>query len=145
MTGRRDTEHREQAALFEWAAYQRRQRPELSVLFAIPNGGHRSKAAGARLKAEGVRAGIPDVCLPVARCGAAGERYGCLWIEMKSRTGRLSPAQAEMRRLLVSFGGAYALCRSWLEAAEAICAYLDGRHEQGPAETPCEPEYPMRT
>lgn len=37
-------EHNEQAALFHWSVYVENQIPELKLLFAIPNGGHRYKA-----------------------------------------------------------------------------------------------------
>lgn len=72
------SESAEQRALFSWAAMQAKARPELAMLLAIPNGGHRSKATAGRLKAEGVRAGVPDVALPVARAP-----HGGLWIELK--------------------------------------------------------------
>lgn len=51
---------------------------ELALLHHIPNGGARSKATAGRLKAEGVKAGIPDICLPVPKNG-----YGALYIELK--------------------------------------------------------------
>ena len=50
-------EHREQAALFEWARYAGGRYPELALLFAVPNGGRRDAVTGARLKSEGVKAG----------------------------------------------------------------------------------------
>ena len=58
---RRDGEHVEQAALFRWAEFARARLPELTLLHAIPNGGHRHKATAARLKAEGVKRGVPDL------------------------------------------------------------------------------------
>ena len=36
-------------------------------MFRIPNGGSRHPAEAARLKAQGVKAGVPDLCIPVAR------------------------------------------------------------------------------
>ena len=53
------SEHLTQKAFFEWAALQRI--PGIELLHATPNGGGRSKAEAGRLKAEGVRAGQPDV------------------------------------------------------------------------------------
>lgn len=54
-----DREHREQVALFEWVEYQLTRYPELELLFAIPNDGDRHPVVGARLRAEGVRRGVP--------------------------------------------------------------------------------------
>ena len=72
------SEHSEQAALFRWAAMQSKSIPALALLLAIPNGGARSLTTGGRLKAEGVKAGVPDIVLPVPRGS-----YASLWIELK--------------------------------------------------------------
>ncbi len=82
------TEHHEQVALFEWAARQSNMTPELKLLHAIPNGGHRHKAVAANMKREGVKAGVPDVFLPVARYGFHG-----LYIEMKF--GKNAPTRSQ--------------------------------------------------
>lgn len=82
------TEAQEQITLFSWAAVQAI--PELALLYHIPNGGSRHKAEAARLRAEGVRSGVPDLCLPVPRGGCHG-----LYIELKRlRGGRLSEPAA---------------------------------------------------
>jgi hypothetical protein len=79
----RQEEHAHQVTLFEWAALAAmKEYPELSLLFAVPNGGKRSKVTAALLKAEGVKSGVPDVWLPVAR----GPYHGCV-IEMKKPKG----------------------------------------------------------
>lgn len=96
-------------------------------MFAIPNGGHRHKATAGRLKAEGVRAGVPDLCLPVPRNG-----YGALYIELKAprepgstkRAGKLSPAQSEFGRQLIAAGNAWSVCFGWEEARQHIEGYL---------------------
>ena len=59
-------------------------------VFHIPNGGYRNKGEAARLKAQGVRPGVPDLCIPVARGG-----FHSLYIEMKVRGGRTRKSQAE--------------------------------------------------
>jgi len=75
------SEHAHQAALISWWAIAHKAfgLPEYALL-AIPNGGMRNKAVAGKLKAEGVRAGIVDLVLPVSRKG-----YHSLWIEMKQR------------------------------------------------------------
>lgn len=120
----RDSEHAEQAALFRWAEYARARLPELSLLFAIPNGGHRNKVTAARLKAEGVKRGVPDVCLPVARGGAHG-----LYIELKAGSGRATVEQIGWIRALRRQGYAAKVCRGWEETRDAIERYLAGRLE----------------
>ena len=66
------TEAEEQIALFEWAALQSGRFPELALLYHVPNGGSRNKIEAARLRAQGVKSGVPDLCLPVARGGNHG-------------------------------------------------------------------------
>lgn len=57
----------EQTCLFRWAALESGAHPELALLHAIPNGGKWSKSEAARMKAAGVKPGVPDMFLPVAR------------------------------------------------------------------------------
>ena len=76
------TEHQEQVALIHWAKMRSATLPELGLLFAIPNGGERHLFVAKKLKAEGVKPGTPDLCLPVARGG-----YHGLFIEMKRMKG----------------------------------------------------------
>ena len=80
----------EQAALFAWARLAEKQHPELALLFHVPNGGRRDVIEAAHLKAQGVRAGVPDLCLPVARGG-----YHGLYIELKAARGRVQDTQRE--------------------------------------------------
>ena len=83
------TESEEQQALFRWAAYESGAHPELALLYHIPNEGKRSLVAGAKLRAEGLKRGVPDICLPVPR----GKWHG-LYIELKRlRGGRVSDEQ----------------------------------------------------
>ena len=63
---RLDDESGHQEALFEWAAYHMDCMPELEYMHHIPNGGKRDKRTAVALKRQGVKAGVPDICLPVA-------------------------------------------------------------------------------
>lgn len=112
-------EHFEQVALATWAKRQSCTVPELALLFAIPNGGKRSRAVAGKLKAEGVKAGIPDLCLPVAR----GKYHG-LFIELKAKGGRMSESQFEWGRALSAQGYCVHLCVGWGAAKTAIEDYL---------------------
>jgi len=117
------SEHAEQAALFAWADAYRGQRPELALLFAIPNGGARHPAVGAQLRAAGVRAGVPDMMLAAPRLG----RHG-LFIEMKrsDRSNHATPEQTHWLTLLRQHGYMAVVCYGAQEAIGAIEAYLDG-------------------
>ena len=121
-----ESEHKEQVALFRWAEFAAASRPELRLLHAIPNGGHRHKAVAARMKAEGVRRGVPDVFLPIPRGAFAG-----LYIEMKTRRGRVSDEQRRWIEALRAQGYRAEVCREWNAARELIEQYLNGG-ERGP-------------
>ena len=113
-------EGEEQATLFSWASMQSWKYPELALLFHVPNGGARNKAEAGRFKAEGVKAGVPDLCLPVPR----GDRHG-LFIEMKRRDGgTVSKEQKEWLARLTEQGYRAEVCKGWEEAARVIEDYL---------------------
>lgn len=118
------TEHWEQVQLFKWASA----RPELSLMYAVPNGGHRDIRVAAKLKAEGVKPGVPDICLPVARGGFHG-----LYIELKRRKGgRVSPEQMLWIEALMREGYACAVCLGWQEARRTIEEYMeDASNDEG--------------
>ena len=63
------TEHDEQHAVIVWAALNESRYKGLHLLHAIPNAGKRSIGAAKYMQAEGLKSGIPDLCLPVARKG----------------------------------------------------------------------------
>lgn len=113
------TEAQEQAALFEWAAWNVGRHPELRLMFHVPNGGSRNRIEAANLKRQGVKAGVPDVWLPVAR----GAFHG-LVIEMKVGKNKPTENQKEWIRLLNEQKYATRVCYSWQEARNAIEKYL---------------------
>ncbi len=115
----KQVEHQEQAALFEWVALQTKRWPELENIFAIPNGGYRHKTVAAKLQAEGVRAGVPDIFLAVSRAQWHG-----LFIEMKAGRNRPTPAQQEWIARLNRAGYAAVVCYGWLAARQIIEEYL---------------------
>ena len=117
------SEHDEQASLFREAMLRSRLDPRWGLLLAIPNGGMRSKATAGKLKAEGVRAGVPDLFLPVP-CGLA---HG-LWIELKrSKGGRVSPEQEGWARALIEQGYIVSVCYGADEAIHVMRDYLGKR------------------
>lgn len=115
------TEHDEQVAVFRWAAANEYRHPELRWLFAIPNGGHRHPAVAAKLKAEGVRAGLPDVALLCPKNGKSG-----LFIEIKraDHSNHTTPQQDEWITALQSFGYDVVIAYGADAAIQALEEYL---------------------
>jgi hypothetical protein len=114
-------EHDLQANVIQWWSLAHRQWGiDERLLWACPNGGHRHVSVARKLKAEGVRPGIPDLTLAVARHGFHG-----LFIEMKARGGRVSPDQVAMADLLRRQGYNVIVAWSDAEAIKAIEGYLN--------------------
>lgn len=110
----------EQTQLFQWAGLQKCVYPELEYLIAIPNGGSRDKIEAAHLKAQGVKAGVSDILLPVARGG-----YHGLWIELKRRHGgKLSSEQETWLDAMQDEGYMAVCCLGFEEARTVIVEYL---------------------
>lgn len=90
-------------------------------LFAVPNGSRRDKITGARLKAEGVLAGVADLILLVPNA-----RYHALLIEMKTPKGRQSESQRAWQRAVAGNDDyLYVVCRSLEEFMKKIEEYLN--------------------
>lgn len=116
-------ESNEQQTLVAWAKRHEEEWPELRMLYHIPNEGKRSRKTGTRLKAEGLKNGVPDICLPVARGGHHG-----LYIELKRREdSKVTKEQLEWIADLVAQGYVAAVCRGCDEAISLITRYLTGR------------------
>lgn len=109
-----------QAQVITWAKRQVKAYPELARLFHVPNGGQRHAAVAAKLQGQGVKPGVPDLCLPVPRFGCHG-----LWIEMKTQEGRVSVHQKDWIAYLRKAGYRVEICRSFDEAREVLLGYLD--------------------
>lgn len=126
------TEHDEQVTVIEWAAHQTNKYPELDLLYAIPNWRGIGKPfitkSGLKLpplemvrwKQEGVKKGVPDLCLPVAR-----GHYHALYIEMKRNDGVLTEDQKKWHEKLVAYENLVLVCYSADEAIEKIKDYLN--------------------
>ena len=128
------SEHQSQAAVIDWwrLACKGYGLPEFALM-AIPNGGARHPAVGRKLKAEGVRAGIPDLFLAARRklyFGSGGpsdyEYLPGFWIEMKRRPNKPSAEQEAVIHYLLQHGYCVGTCYSADEAIKVIKAYLRG-------------------
>ncbi len=153
----KESEHSHQAALFcycaaamnhgfavadAWAQFgpqsfissQKAGVPELRWLHAIHNQGHGDAVRGAKAKAEGVKAGVADVFLPVCKW-RPDENIVCagLYIEMKKPSekpvkatskGGVSDEQKAFAMFVEKQGYQWNVCYSWQEAVEVIKEYL---------------------
>lgn len=107
----------EQRAVIAWCAASG------VPVYHVPNGGYRNKAEAARLKAQGVKAGVPDLCVPMARGG-----YHGLYVEMKDAgsKGRVSDKQREWLALLRAEGYCAWVCHGANDAIGLIERYRKG-------------------
>jgi len=107
LTDRIPTEHEEQRELVKWF----RQTFGEVRIFAIPNGGARSITTAAKLKVEGVSAGVPDLYVPAWK----------LWIEMKRMSGGVvSKDQKDWHSYLMSIGDTVIVCKGADAAKQMI-------------------------
>lgn len=91
-------------------------------IYHVPNEGKRSAAGGANLRAQGLRKGFPDLCVPMAR-----GKYHALYIEMKAADGgRISDEQARWIQTLREYDNCAYVCHGADNAIALIDAYLDG-------------------
>lgn len=125
-TDREPLEHDEQKDLVRWF---RRSFPGV-LIFAVPNGGKRGKREAMKLQAEGVVAGIPDLCIP---------EWGPLWIEMKrQKTGRVSKVQKEIHQELNGIGQTVLVCKGSAVAQSMILEFLALEYPDYPHPVPVE-------
>ena len=114
----------EQVNLIRWTQQPdvRQKYPELKLLYHIPNERKCSPQQGKLLKMMGVKSGVPDLCLPVARGGHHG-----LYIEMKSpeKSARASGNQKWWVDVLIQQNYVACVCKGWEMARDAILRYMD--------------------
>lgn len=116
------SEAEEQKALFRWAELVKGKYPVLELMYHIPNEGRRSLSNGRYLKDQGMKRGVPDICLPVP-----AHHYTALYIEMKRRDGgKISREQRGWIEALNRVGNLAVVCCGWEEARTVILEYLRG-------------------
>ena len=157
-----DTEHAHQRAFFQWLNFASRYGfgvakaiclgepmpkpvdqhmwPELALMHAIPNGGFRNKSEAAKLRAEGVKAGVPDTFLPVTKLYDIPDDknfygipdtgcYSGLYIEFKDpkrknhKDGGMSEVQVDFGERVKEQGYCVRLAYTWAEAANLVMMY----------------------
>lgn len=116
------TEADEQTALFRYISCELARYPMLNAIAHIPNGGYRRKSEAARMKAQGVRRGYPDILLDYPSCGKHGLR-----IELKrERNYRIDREQKRWIYQLNVNGYAAVFCFGWWHAWKTIESYIRG-------------------
>lgn len=116
------TENQHQMAVIKWSQQPEiRQRwPELKLLYHIPNERKCTPQQGKLLKLMGVKPGVPDLHLPVAR----GKYHG-LYIEMKTPDGTPTEDQKWWGEQLLAQGYAWEVCHGWESAVRVLEWYLN--------------------
>ena len=123
------SEHQEQAKVIDWCFENLRRYPCLDLIFAIPNGAQLAGGKAKRgqqmnkLKAEGLRPGVSDLFLPVARKGKHG-----IFIEMKTEIGEPSENQLQFMDGVEKEGYYTALCLGHKAAIDVLEWYLGKEH-----------------
>ncbi len=112
-------EHDNQSAFFDLLRLNEPQHPDLKRIFAIPNAAKRSPRVIAEMKAEGLKAGVPDIFIPIGRHGYFGA-----WIENKFGGNKMSAAQSEYREFLLKNNYAFKICYTALDQIEFLEWYL---------------------
>ena len=123
---RKRSEATEQERVINWATFYAKDFSELALLHHIPNGGSRNQLEAANLKRQGVKAGVPDLCLPVPRNGKHG-----LYMEMKWQKNKTTDKQDWWLDQLRQQGYETAVCWTAEDAMDTIAGYLGVMEQTG--------------
>ena len=104
-----------QQACVKWFRYQY---PNI-IIFAIPNGGNRNVIEAARLKREGVLAGVADLMIL-----KPNNKYYGLFVEMKTDKGKQSDNQIDFEMYCVHHHYKYSIARSLDEFISIVENYF---------------------
>jgi len=108
-------EHEEQSAFIKWCSMK-----GINMIFAIPNAAKRGWKTASMMKAEGMKAGVPDLFIAMPKNG-----YHGLFIEMKRiKGGSLSTEQKQWICELNRQGYKAEVCQGCDMAIKVIEAYL---------------------
>ena len=120
---RKNDESKIQQSFIRWFSLQYSKLDKL--LFAIPNGGKRSKITASIMKSEGQKRGVADLFLSIPKRTYSDIEYkNGLYIETKTEDGTQSKEQKEFQKAVESQGYQYTICRSIEEFIKTINDYL---------------------
>jgi hypothetical protein len=114
------SEATEQEHVVSWCLHREGMYPDLKWIHHCPNGGSRQKSEAYRLKAQGVKAGVPDLNLPVQKGSYIG-----LYIEMKYDDGTIEPSQKEWIKAMKAAGHFACVCYGFDYAIKVIEEYVN--------------------
>lgn len=111
------TEAKIQADIFKWFTntYCLKNHQRRSLIFAVPNGGHRSLVEATLLKSTGVVSGVSDLIVI--------HKMVLLFIEVKTMNGEQSVTQREFEQRVKAHGFKYYLVRSLEEFKQLIKSF----------------------
>lgn len=115
-----DEEHRIQVSFFNLLRMFYSQYPEFEFIHAVPNGGKRDMVTAAKLKAEGVKAGVLDIFVPIPT-----KDYNGMYLETKTKTGALSTEQKKFKAFAEAQGYKVVIYRSAEAGIRALAEYLN--------------------
>lgn len=113
----RPLEHTLQSRAVRW--FRLTHRDMVHNLFAVPNGGYRTKTTAALMKEEGQLAGVADLIL-LKRKGSCG----ALLLEAKVKGNYQSETQREWQKRIEADGYIYKIFHTLEEFVEIINEYL---------------------
>jgi hypothetical protein len=122
-------ESKMQAELFRLIRIRAKTSDKCAVIYSIPNGGLRDRTTAQKMYAEGVRAGVWDICVPVQT-----PEYSMMFLEMKFGKNKLTPAQIDFQEKMNAVSVKpvmWAVCYDYRTAYETIENYLNGVTPKG--------------
>jgi hypothetical protein len=121
------SEKEQQIALFRFLRLYAKKDPRFGFIFAIPNGLALHPKVAADAVSQGVVSGVWDILVPFPGVAGPNDDDWCgLFLEMKWGQNVLTDNQKAFEKA-VNYGFAFTVCYDWLEAARAICQYLNVR------------------
>lgn len=113
-------EELEMMAFFDYANISSNAHPAWRLAFHIPNERKASIQRRITLARCGVKKGMPDICVPVSN-----HKYNSLFIEMKVKPNKPSPAQIDMLKNLMAQDNYTCICWSADEAIAIVKKYIN--------------------
>jgi VRR-NUC domain len=112
----------EQKIVFQWIRANQIKYPQLQLAYGTLNGVRLTPRLRTKMKEQGNRKGVPDICLPF-KCN-----NGCcpgLYIELKRiKKGVVSADQKRYHELLREQGYVVNVCKGHVDAINTIKTYL---------------------